>query len=92
MADPQIRTLCRRVRLVPEPAGEHAGMASTVTIALADGRRLERRAESGMLETRELEDKFLRLTRRALGEPGAAALYQRLQRLEDEADLRWLDA
>src|SRR5206468_2562848 len=50
LADPQIRALCRRVRLVPEPAAEHGGMASTVTIALAGGRRLERRAESGMLE------------------------------------------
>ena len=44
LADPQIRALCRRVRLVPEPAGEHGGMASTVTITLADGRRLERRS------------------------------------------------
>src|SRR5215469_11110203 len=57
LADPQIRALCRRVRLVPEPAGEHAGMASTATIVLADGRRFETRAESGMLEPGELEDK-----------------------------------
>ena len=40
----------------------------------------------------ELEDKFLRLTRRALGEPGAAALFERQQRLKDEADLSWLGA
>src|SRR5271165_2868940 len=44
LADPQVRALCRRVRLVP--AGEHDEMASTVTIALTDGRRLEGRAES----------------------------------------------
>jgi 2-methylcitrate dehydratase PrpD len=50
LRDPQIRALCRRVRLVPEPDPEHAGMATTVTIALADGRRLEGRAENGMLE------------------------------------------
>jgi 2-methylcitrate dehydratase PrpD len=92
LADPQIRALCRRVRLVPEPAGEHAGMASTATIALADGRRLETRAESGMLKPGELEDKFLRLTRAALGEPGARALFERLQRLEDEVGLDWLVA
>src|SRR4051794_30221703 len=61
LADPRIRALCRRVRLVAEPAGEHGGTASTVTIALADGRRLERRAESGMLEPGELADKFRRL-------------------------------
>ena len=92
LADPQIRALCRRVRLVPEPAGEHAGMASTATIALADGRRFETRAESGMLKPGELEDKFLRLTRAALGEPGARGLFERLQRLEDEAGLGWLAA
>jgi 2-methylcitrate dehydratase PrpD len=94
LRDPQIRALCRRVRLVPEPEPEvgHAGMGSTVMIALADGRHLEGRAENGMLEPGELDDKFLRLTRRALGEPGAAALYERLQHLEDEENLLWLAA
>jgi 2-methylcitrate dehydratase PrpD len=92
LADPQIRALCRRVRLVPEPAAEHAGTASTLTIALVDGRRLEARAETGTLEQGELEDKFLRLTRNRLGERRAATLYERLQRLEEEADLRWLGA
>jgi 2-methylcitrate dehydratase PrpD len=90
--DPQIRSLCRCVRLVPELGGEHAGMGSTVTIALADGRRLEGRAANGMLEPGELEDKFLRLTRRSLGEPGVATLFRRLQRLEDGKDLAWLGA
>jgi hypothetical protein len=28
----------------------------------------------------------------ALGEPGAAALFERLQRLEDEKNLAWLGA
>jgi 2-methylcitrate dehydratase PrpD len=86
LRDPQIRALCRRVRLVP---GEEHGR-SIVTIELADGRRLETRAENGMLEAGELEDKFRRLTRRALGEGGAAALFERLQRLEYERDLAWL--
>jgi len=67
-------------------------VGSTVTIALADGRRLEGRPGNGMLEPGELEDKFRRLTRRALGEPGAAALFERLQRLEDEPNLGWLGA
>jgi len=92
LSDPQIRALCRRVRLVPKPGGGHGGMASTVTITLAHGRRFEGRAENGMLEPGELSDKFLRLTRRALGEPGAAALFERQQRLKDEADLNWLGA
>ena len=92
LRDPQIRALCRRVKLVMEPGGGHGGMASTVTITLADGRRLVGQAENGMLEEGELADKFSRLTRRALGENGAAALFERLQRLEDEADLNWLGA
>jgi len=85
LADPQIRSLCRRVRLV---RGSEPG---TVMIALTDGRRLERRADSGMLEEGELADKFQRLTRAVLGQRGAT-LYERLQRLEDERSLEWLGA
>jgi 2-methylcitrate dehydratase PrpD len=92
LRDPQIRALCRRVRLVPEPGGVHGGMGSAVTIVLADGRHFERRTESGMLEPGELDDKFLRLTRQTLGEAGARALFARLQRLEDEENLDWLGA
>jgi 2-methylcitrate dehydratase PrpD len=90
--DPQIRALCRRVQLVPEAGAAHAGMGSAVTIALADGRHFEGHAENGMLELGELDDKFLRLTRQALGERGAGALFERLQRLEDEENLAWLGA
>jgi 2-methylcitrate dehydratase PrpD len=91
LADPQIRSLCRRVRLVPEAAGgEHGGTASTVTVALSGGRQFERRAANGMLEPGELSDKFSRLTHAALGERGVATLLDRLQRLEDEQHLDWL--
>ena len=71
-------------------AAEHGGMASTVTVTLADGRRFERRAESGMLEPGELEDKFLRLTRGALGERGAAALYRAPAAAGGRDEPRWL--
>jgi 2-methylcitrate dehydratase PrpD len=91
LTDPQILSLARRVRLVSAPDDGHGAMGSAVTIALADGRCLERRAESGMLGTGELPDKFQRLTRAALGESGAKALYERLQRLEDEPSLDWLN-
>ena len=90
LADPQIRALCRRVRLVPEPAGQHGGMASTVTITLTDRRRFECRAENGMLKPGEIADKFLRLTRAALGQDNAATLYERVQGLEDEENVDWL--
>src|SRR5258707_921656 len=91
--DPQIRALTRRVKLVPESGGGggHGGaMGSTVTLVLADGRHFERHVESGLLEPGELPDKFTRLCRGALGETGAARLYDRLQLLEDEASLDWL--
>jgi 2-methylcitrate dehydratase PrpD len=91
LADPQIRSLARRVHLVREPDDSHGAVGSTVTITLADGRHLERHAESGMLEPGELADKFQRLTRSTLGER-APKLYERLQRLEDESDLSWLGA
>ena len=92
LADPLIRALTRRVRLAPEEGGGHRAMGSTVTIVLADGRRFERHVDSGFLESGELADKFTRLTRGSLGEAGAARLYDRLQRLEDEPDLAWLGA
>jgi 2-methylcitrate dehydratase PrpD len=92
LADPQIRALTRRVRLVPEADDGHGATGSTVTISLADGRQFARHEASGMLEAGELADKFTRLTRGALGPTGAAALYERLQRLEAEPSLDWLGA
>ncbi len=90
LTDPQIRALTRRVRIVPEVESGHGAMGSTVTLALADGRHFERHVESGLLEPGELPDKFSRLTRGALGESGAARLFARLQKLEDETSLDWL--
>ena len=90
LSDPEIRALTRRVRLVPDTGVGHGGTGSTVTVALADGRRLERRAESGMLEPGELADKFRRLTRNALGEGGAGRLFDRLQRIDEADSLDWL--
>ena len=52
LRDPRIRALCRSVRLVPEPGGERAGMGSTVTIALADGRHFEGHADKRDARTR----------------------------------------
>src|SRR5205814_2515073 len=47
LADPQLRTLCRRVRLVPEAGDGQGGMGSTVTLTLADGSRFERHVDTG---------------------------------------------
>jgi 2-methylcitrate dehydratase PrpD len=90
LADPQIRALTRRVRIVPEIGDGHGGMGSTVTVSLSDGRRFETHVASGLLEPGELPDKFTRLTRGALGEASAGRLFARLQKLEDETSLDWL--
>ncbi len=91
LADPQIRALTRRVRIVPEEGGGHGAMGSTVRVVLADGRQLERHVDSGLLEPGELADKFTRLTQAALGK-GSAALFERLESLETEPSLDWLGA
>jgi 2-methylcitrate dehydratase PrpD len=91
LVDPQIRALTRLVRIVPDEGGGHGAMGSTVTVTLADGRRFEGHETSGLLAEGELGDKFMRLTRAVLGSR-SAALYERLQHLEDEAGLDWLGA
>jgi 2-methylcitrate dehydratase PrpD len=91
LADPAIRALCRKVKLVPEAGDGHGAIGSHVTITLADGRKFERHEASGMLEPGELPDKFARLTRKAMGSAGMR-LYDRLMRLEDEAAVDWLGA
>jgi 2-methylcitrate dehydratase PrpD len=85
LADPQIRSLCRRVGLAPESDGDRE-----VVIELAAGRRLAAPVEGGMLERGDLADKFRRLTRGKLGETGADRLFARLQSLETESDVAWL--
>jgi 2-methylcitrate dehydratase PrpD len=92
LLDPAIRALCRRIEIID--GGEH-GWATTVRIALADGRVLERRqtdfpgTPARPLDPSALRAKFMRLTTR-LTPSGAAALHARLERIESEADLRWL--
>jgi 2-methylcitrate dehydratase PrpD len=89
--DPRIVSVARRVRLVEERGSGHGAMGSTVTVTLSDGRKFERHEASGLLQPGELPDKFARLTRGVLGDR-AAALYERLQKLEDEPSLAWLGA
>jgi 2-methylcitrate dehydratase PrpD len=90
LADPAIRALTRRVRLVPAPHAGHGAIGSTVTLTVADGRRFEHHEDSGFLEPGDLADKFTRLTRAVLGQPAGATLYQHLQRLEFEPSVDWI--
>jgi 2-methylcitrate dehydratase PrpD len=91
LADPAIRALTRKVKLIPEAGGGHGATGSHVTLVLTDGRKFERHEAGGMLEPGELPDKFARLTRKAMaGSGGGARIYKRLMQIEDEATLDWL--
>jgi 2-methylcitrate dehydratase PrpD len=94
--DRAILDLCRRVELVVAEGKEPYGsLASTVTVRLRDGRLLTRRVEefkgtpANPLDRRELKEKFLFLAGR---QARAEELFERLQGLEDETDIRWIGA
>jgi 2-methylcitrate dehydratase PrpD len=87
--------MCGRVTItVADPPTKVAG-ASIVTIRLKDGRSLTREVEefngtpARPLDRAELRDKFMTLTRGRYG-ADAAGLFERLQNLEDAADLGWV--
>jgi 2-methylcitrate dehydratase PrpD len=87
--DPDIRALTHRVTV---QAASHGAGATTVTVDLKGGRRFSATAADGTLDPADLGDKFARLTHAALGDRAAAALFERLQRLEREDSLDWLGA
>ena len=91
--DPEICGLCRRVTVRSAAAGAaHGTPATAVAVDLKGGGRLSAAEADGTLVAADLGDKFARLTRAALGERKSAALFERLQHLEDEASLDWLGA
>jgi hypothetical protein len=91
------RAMCKRVAVtVAQPPTRVAG-ASIVTVRLKNGRGIVREVEefdgtpSRPLSRAELRDKFMML----MGAPNAARaaeLFERLQNLEHQADIRWLCA
>ena len=97
ISDADIRAMCKRVAVtVAQPPTRVAG-ASIVTVRLKNGRSIAREVEefdgtpSRPLNRAELRDKFMML----MGAPNAARaaeLFERLQNLENEADIRWLGA
>ncbi len=96
--DPDIRSLASRVTItVDREVHAHGALASTVTVALKDGRTFTRRVEhfkgtpQNPLSPAEVREKFLRLTRK-YREDDMMRLITRLQQLENEPDLAWLSA
>lgn len=95
--DRNIRDLAQRVTVTvaDEARHGHGGIASTVTVVLRDGRKLEKRVDSFKgtpeqpLDSTEMRDKFLLLTRHC--DNGAMArLFDRLQNIENERSLDWI--
>lgn len=97
LSDAAIRDMCGRVAIVlADPPTKVAG-ASIVTIVLRDGRSFTREVEefngtpARPLNRSELRDKFMTLARTRYG-AAAAGLFERLQNLENEAELGWIGA
>lgn len=97
LSDAAIRGMCGRVAVVvADPPTKVAG-ASIVTIRLKDGRAFTREVEefngtpARPLDRAELRDKFMILMRRRYG-ADAGALFERLQNLENEAEVDWVGA
>jgi 2-methylcitrate dehydratase PrpD len=97
LSDAAIRDMCGRVAIVvADPPTKVAG-ASIVTIELRDGRSFTREVAefngtpARPLDRDELRDKFMTLTRTRYG-AAAAGLFERLQNLENEAELGWVGA
>jgi 2-methylcitrate dehydratase PrpD len=94
--DPDIRALAAKISITVDPEA-HGALASTVTVALKDGRTFTRRVEhfkgtpGNPLDADEMRDKFMLLTRK-YPEADMARMYARLQGLEKEADLAWVNA
>ena len=95
LADADIRAMCQRVAVtVADPPTQVAG-ASIVTVRLKDGRSVTREVEefngtpARPLTRAELRDKFLMLMG-AANATGGVELFERLQNLEDEKNVRWL--
>ncbi|HEY2021867.1 MmgE/PrpD family protein [Paraburkholderia sp.] len=93
LQDEAIRALAQRVTLV---ATDATGLATVTRITLDDGTVYERAqtdfpgCPSTPFTPAQLRGKFMRMTKR-LG-TAADTLFKRLDRVEHEADLHWLDA
>jgi hypothetical protein len=93
LQDEAIRELAQRVTLV---ATDAIGLATVTRITLDNGTTYELAqtdfpgCPSTPFTPAQLRAKFMRMTKR-LG-AAAHALFEQLDRVEDEADLHWLDA
>jgi 2-methylcitrate dehydratase PrpD len=94
--DRAILDLASRTKMVVAPGQDRRNLVATVTVKLNDGREVSRRVTSFKgtperpLERTELAEKFLLLTQR-LGRDRMMPLFDRLQAIENEKTLDWLN-
>jgi len=93
--DPQIRAMAQRVTMSAAPGQTNLDLASTVTVTLKDGKVVSDHvtAFTGTperpLDREGLRHKFMLLTK-AHPKAEMARLFDRLQAIETEHDLKWL--
>jgi 2-methylcitrate dehydratase PrpD len=94
--DRAILDLASRTKMIETPGQDRRNLAVTVTIRLKDGRDVSRMVTSFKgtperpLDRAELREKFLLLTQR-LGRDRMVPLFDRLQGIETEKSLDWLN-
>jgi len=94
--DRDILDMSSRVRMPIVPGQDRRDLATTVTVRLKDGREFSRKVTSFKgtperpLAQSELKEKFLLLAQR-IGRDKAEPLFDRLQRIENEKSLDWLN-
>jgi len=94
--DRAILDLAARTKVTIVPGQDRRDLAVTVTVRLKDGRAVARRVTSFKgtperpLARAELREKFMLLSKR-LGDGRMAPLFERLQGIENEKSLDWLN-
>jgi 2-methylcitrate dehydratase PrpD len=94
--DRAILDLASRTKMIATPGQDRRNLVVTVTIKLRDGREVSRKVTSFKgtperpLDRADLREKFLLLTQR-LGREKMIPLFDRLQAIENEKTLDWLN-
>jgi 2-methylcitrate dehydratase PrpD len=94
--DPAILDMAARTKMAITPGQDRRNLVATVSIRLKDGREVSRKVTSFKgtperpMARADLQEKFLLLTQR-LGRDRMAPLFDRLQAIEEEKTLDWLN-